>query len=735
MTSIARDYPTETLGEILQGVHAEGRLDGLMLAMTLRQRYRNDSRHNIEAVYTFPLAHGVTLLGLQVEIGGKRLRAQVIAAPEARERFEDAIDAGDSPVMVEQTGNGLYTANLGNLLPGESLDIELEYAQLLRFEQGRIRLTVPTVIAERYGNPQAPGRLRPHETTASSASADYDFSLRLRLCGAVARAKVSSPSHHISTALFAEGCEVTLDHGGRLDRDFILNLEGLWGLSFAARAADGDTTAVLASFCPALRETPQAPVALKVLVDCSGSMGGDSIASAKAALHEIFQQMGPRDYVAYSRFGGHLVNHHPALIQAGPGSQAALAQLVARTEADLGSTEMESALQGVLTGVRVPPAAAELNPVVLLITDGQVWAVDEMVALARKSSHRLFVIGVGVAPGEGLLQQLAEATGGAFEAVSPNEDMTGGIVRMFHRLRGAPAARITVDWGATPLWQTPPPSAIYDGETLHLFALFRQPPLVAPRLRWVSGGQPVDCAAEAMTQPAGDSLRRLCGARQLALCEDARAATALALNYQLVSAHTTLFLVYERAVGEKADGLPTLHQIAQMQAAGQFGVGTVREMPAPARFSRVLMTEHPAQSEASYLAASYRPTIDRLDLSESCGMEAPPSAWDDAPVEHAAVAALFTCFNQFAPAMPDLATLVARLILRPEAQPFGEAIGRLQALGFEHVAAWALLLNWLEGKFIGASLERHAARLLRQAMREAPRSNRRRAVTELAALF
>ncbi|NBQ89738.1 MAG: VWA domain-containing protein, partial [Betaproteobacteria bacterium] len=145
----------------MQGVHAEGRLDGLMLAMTLRQRYRNDSQDNIEAVYTFPLAHGATLTGLEVRIGGKRLRAQVIAAPEARERFEDAIDAGDTPVMVEQTGTGLYTANLGNLLPGESLDIELEYAQLLRFEQGRIRLTVPTVIAERYGNPKGPGRLRP----------------------------------------------------------------------------------------------------------------------------------------------------------------------------------------------------------------------------------------------------------------------------------------------------------------------------------------------------------------------------------------------------------------------------------------------------------------------------------------------------------------------------------------------------------------------------------------------
>ena len=52
---------------------------------------------------------------------------------------------------------------------------------------------------------------------------------------------------------------------------------------------------------------------------------------------------------------------------------------------------------------------------VLLITDGEIWQADEMVAAARTSGHRVFAIGVGSAPAEGVLRSLAEATGGACE--------------------------------------------------------------------------------------------------------------------------------------------------------------------------------------------------------------------------------------------------------------------------------------------------------------------------------
>jgi Ca-activated chloride channel family protein len=47
----------------LQSVHIDGRLDGLLLNLKARQHYRNAGTRNLEAVYTFPLPWGATLLG------------------------------------------------------------------------------------------------------------------------------------------------------------------------------------------------------------------------------------------------------------------------------------------------------------------------------------------------------------------------------------------------------------------------------------------------------------------------------------------------------------------------------------------------------------------------------------------------------------------------------------------------------------------------------------------------
>jgi Ca-activated chloride channel family protein len=714
----------------LKGVHVEGQLEGLLLTMKLRQQYRNETGPNLETVYTFPLAAGATLLGLNVEIGGRRLHGTVIGAPEARVRYEEAIEDGDTPVMVEKASEGLFTANLGNLMPGEAVVIELEYAQLLRFEQGHIRLTVPTVIAQRYGDAHAKGRLKAHETAAVHLLADYAFSLRLRLLGAIARAQVSCPSHRISTTLTNDGVDVVLERGGLLDRDFILNLENLWGFSCATRAADGTQTAVLASFCPDLGpQTPQ-PVALKVLVDCSGSMSGDSIASAKCALHDILQQLSKDDYFAYSRFGTTVVHHHKTLIAGAPANLPRLAQLVAQTDANLGGTEMEAAVRGVLNDIKIPPAAARLQPAVLLITDGDIWAVEEMIRLAQQTSQRLFVVGVGAAPGETVLKSLAEYTGGAYEGVSPNEDMAGAIVRMFHRLRGAQAAQVAVDWGATPLWQSPAPRAVYAGETLHLFALFDRPPAVSPRLRWQADGERRECATTAIGAVAeAAALVRLCGARQLALCDDKGAARALALKYQLISEHTNLFLVYERAAGEKPIDGPVLQQISQMQAAGQAGMGSSRELASwiptatldweqDARERTTPQSTQPAPFDMEWDAFSRRAPDSSPPADTAAFYRASACYQISEPMDPpAAISLLFERFNQCAPGAQNFADAQRLLSIPPPLDELAQTLNALLAAGFDEITAWALLLQWLADRYSATlTLERHAKRLLKFAL-------------------
>jgi Ca-activated chloride channel family protein len=46
-------------------------------------------------------------------------RQWLLAKKKAEKKYEEAIESGDTPVMLEKSPLGLYTANLGNLKPGE----------------------------------------------------------------------------------------------------------------------------------------------------------------------------------------------------------------------------------------------------------------------------------------------------------------------------------------------------------------------------------------------------------------------------------------------------------------------------------------------------------------------------------------------------------------------------------------------------------------------------------------
>jgi Ca-activated chloride channel family protein len=579
----------------LKSVHIEGRLDGLMLTMKSRQTYRNTAKVNLETVYTFPLPWGETLMALRAEIDGHRLAGTVMEKTQAMARYEQAIDDGDTPIMVERSARGLYTANLGNLKPGEEAVIEIEHAQLLRFEQGQIRITVPTTVAPRYGDAHAAGGLAAHESVDASMLVEYPLTLQILLTGDAARAAVHSPSHAIATTARDDGTLVSATHGAFLDRDLVVLIEGLASLSFATVVPDGEAFAVLASFCPDMAPQARDALRLSVLVDCSGSMGGDSIGSARKALHEVLKELAPADCITYSRFGSDVVHHLKKMQACDEATIRAVAGMVSGTEADMGGTQMHAALlstfkldDGAPWGKpRSNSNGQEHHTDVLLITDGELWAVDDVVEAARRSGHRVFAIGVGSAPAESLLRELAQSTGGACELLAPKQDLAGVILRMFHRLRTPRTAGLRLDWGQSVEWQDELPNGLFGGDTVHVFARLAQAPQRPPVLSWSSAEGSARATADRWDVGTGDTLARMAGAMQLASlgrprpgresADHGAAALKLALQYQLVTEQTNLILVHLRAEGQKAAGLPELAQIAHMQAAGWGGASTVME--------------------------------------------------------------------------------------------------------------------------------------------------------------
>src|ERR1700741_3456652 len=120
---------------MLEGGKAEGDLRGVLLEMTVEQRFRNPGATNVEVVYSFPLPWGAVLLGVDVQLGGRRLSGAVVEKAKAEAAYEDALAEGHAAIMLEKNHDLSYTLNLGNLAAGEACVVTLRYAQTLAFEQ------------------------------------------------------------------------------------------------------------------------------------------------------------------------------------------------------------------------------------------------------------------------------------------------------------------------------------------------------------------------------------------------------------------------------------------------------------------------------------------------------------------------------------------------------------------------------------------------------------------------
>ena len=201
---------TKSLASALTGIDGErvalsdvavtAVLRDLLAEVTVAQTYRNDERIPIEAVYTFPLPLDAVLLELQVELGGRVLKGVVIPKQDAEEAYEDAIDSGDAAVMLQEIEPGLYTMNVGNLLPGEQATITFTYAITYRWTDDRLRFFLPTTVAPRFG--ESPHQ--PHQVPEASLTVENQFALRVEISGSLRDAQFVCPSHTVRQETIAD---------------------------------------------------------------------------------------------------------------------------------------------------------------------------------------------------------------------------------------------------------------------------------------------------------------------------------------------------------------------------------------------------------------------------------------------------------------------------------------------------------------------------------------------------
>ncbi len=631
--------------EVLAG-HAHARV---------RQTYRNAEARPIEAVYTFPLPTDATLTAFTMTCGGRTSEGVVKEREEAFAAYDDALNAGHGAALLDQERPNVFTASVGNLLPGEETVIEIAFVQKVQVDEGMIRWTIPTLVAPRYVPGAPTGDRTAHGTTdptdrvpdadrISPPVGDAKYGMDLDLVFDVGDAvKVESPSHPV--VVTREGSVTRVTFASRtvaLDRDVVVTARGLGAEPFAAclshkAAGRPEEPGVVAlTVIPDLLALGHKNERQEVVfvVDVSGSMEGASIEQARAALMLCTRQLREGDRFNVLAFNDSLSPFQPGLV---PFTQATLAQVdawIGRLQAN-GGTEM---LFPLLEATRQSPAG-----VIVLLTDGQVGNEEEILSavLRERGAARFYAFGIGTNVSDALLRGLARKTGGAVEMIHPGERIDDKVIAQFARATAARVTDVTLSFEGLDVGEIAPAELppLVDGEPWTVFGRYEQAGRGRAVVRGKLRGEPfaLDVPTELGSEPrpalaqlwAKERIRDLEGADtsgRRAAANKSRI-VKLAVEHQIASSFTSFVVVEKRTGDRRASGVPEtrvvpVHAPADwaMFAKARSDAARTRRSSMPARAILAQMSPRPAAGSV----ASPSPT--GAPARPAAAMPAPPAS-------------------------------------------------------------------------------------------------------------
>lgn len=550
----------------LKSIQWKGEVDGPLFRYQSVQNYENTTDDTIEISYSFPLPYGKSVItSFSAEINGVVRHACALPKKKAEETYENAMESGDSPVMLKIEEQDFCTASLGNLKPGEKAKITVEYMQLLEFHGKKVRITIPMVLDERYAASEE-SYPSPLAGVEANIFADYVCSGELLVKKPFDEGTVYSPSHAIRCSYCKEGLKVGAV--GKADRDFVVDLE-VESSGVLCLAQDGKEWAALASFIPQIAPK-KAPLDLCVLLDCSGSMDGSRIKWAKETLSKIVGGLDPQDQVTLYRFGSDLRLAKIAKNVTIPECNSRIKEWLTRPwgevikhiQADLGGTELAGALNGCTDLCR----GESENSAILLITDGEVWDTKSVKKAAKKTGRRIFTLGIGMAPYGSLLTEISESTGGVYESVYSYSDIEDAANSVIVRLQAPLLKSVSVHWPQDAIWTSRAPRTVYSADSCSSAAFLREP-IDELRMSFLEDGQKQEITIKRLDQESGKALVQLVANMRMVASKDAEEQEYIGIRYNLAGPRTNFLLVVERAEEDKVADFAKLSVVPQMPVA------------------------------------------------------------------------------------------------------------------------------------------------------------------------
>ena len=440
-------------------------ISGLVARVSVRQEFRNEGSTWTEGIYVFPLPDKAAVDRMRLHIGDRFIEGEIREKEQAKKEYEQAKAAGKKASLVQQQRANLFTTHVANVAPGESVVVEIEYLEDLRYENGRFSIRFPMTLTPRYipGTPLADRQgngwsadtdrvpdaslVTPPQVTASrnhrvSLSAEINAGMPLEIIASRYHPVTISEQDGIYAVTFSDP-QTPMDH------DFEMTWRPVPSAKPRAMAftetIDGEPYHLLMVMPPDQDQAPplQMPRETIFIVDTSGSMHGVSMSQAKRAVHLAIQALRPGDLFNVIEFDSYTSAVYPHSVAANSGNVANALRFVQQLQAE-GGTEMRPALRLALGS---PAQETHLRQIVF-ITDGSVGYEDEMFSMIEQQlgSARLFTVGIGSAPNSWFMRKAAEAGRGSYTFISALHEVQEKMDALFRKLESPQVTDIEVQW-------------------------------------------------------------------------------------------------------------------------------------------------------------------------------------------------------------------------------------------------------------------------------------------------